>query len=250
MLPFFLPRQCVQLSSFFRKGFASLGFAVLSVGGWLHSLFHNSPSVLRGKCPCSFSSCFGSVPSGLAASGSNPNYPCSPEVEILLHNQPRELRVLQLRAHLGCLLEVSLERDGRMRREMGAVGNGCGTGSDTGGCRGHWHEEFPGGRRSRKSCLQKTSCRGVLDLAECVEPPGSSKQAWSCHFCSPCSRKISGTFPTSFQRQKDVGCQGDVEEHQCAGSHLGAGVTGVRPQDGTLVFHHFMQGAFLIEFQL
>lgn len=122
MLPFFLPRQCVQLSSFFRKGFASLGFAVLSVGGWLHSLFHNSPSVLRGKCPCSFSSCFGSVPSGLAASGSNPNYPCSPEVEILLHNQPRELRVLQLRAHLGCLLEVSLERDGRMRREMGAVG--------------------------------------------------------------------------------------------------------------------------------
>lgn len=122
MLPFFLPRQCVQLSSFFRKGFASLGFAVLSVGGWLHSLFHNSPSVLCGKCPCSFSSCFGSVPSGLAASGSNPNYPCSPEVEILLHNQPWELRVLQLRAHLGCLLEVSLERDGRMRREMGAVG--------------------------------------------------------------------------------------------------------------------------------
>lgn len=62
--------------------------------------------------------------------------------------------------------------------------------------------------------------------------------------------KYQAQPPTFFQRQKDVGCQGDVEEHQCAGSHLGAGVTGVRPQDGTLVFHHFMQGAFLIEFQL
>lgn len=75
----FLPRQCVQPSSFFPEGFSPLEFAVLSVGGCLHSLFHNGPGVFPGKCPCSFSSCLGSGPSALAATGSDPNYPCSPE---------------------------------------------------------------------------------------------------------------------------------------------------------------------------
>lgn len=35
-----------------------------------------------------------------------------------------------------------LERDGWVGREVGAAGDGCGTGSDTGGCRGHCHEEL------------------------------------------------------------------------------------------------------------
>lgn len=79
MLPFFLPRQCPQPSSFFREGFSPPRFAVLSAGGCLRSLFQNGPSVLRGKCPCSFASCLGSVPSALAATGSEPNGRCSPE---------------------------------------------------------------------------------------------------------------------------------------------------------------------------
>lgn len=210
MLPFFLPRQCVQLSSFFRKGFASLGFAVLSVGGWLHSLFHNSPSVLRGKCPCSFSSCFGSVPSGLAASGSNPNYPCSPEVEILLHNQPWELRVLQLRAHLGCLLEVSLERDGRMRREMGALGVtrvaavGIGTRNS--------RVEGEAGRAAYKKLRVEVSLTSLNVWSHRAVP----NKCGAAIFAALAPEKNQAQPPTFFQRQKDVGCQGDVEEHRCA----------------------------------
>lgn len=48
------------------------------------------------------------------------------------------------------------------------------------------------------------------------------------------------------------GWQGQGEQHWRAGravlgQMIGDGVTGVRPQDGALVFHHFMQGAFLMK---
>lgn len=78
-----------------------------------------------------------------------------------------------------------------------------------------------------------------------MEPPGNSKQVGIAIFAAFTPEKVRHNLQ---HLARAVGCR---EECCSAGRALlvrmlGAGVTGVRPQDGALVFHPVMQGAFLI----
>lgn len=74
----------------------------------------------------------------------------------------------------------------------GAAGNGCGTGSDTGGCRGLWHHKILGRKEKQEELLQKNCVKVSLSFLNVWSHQGIPNK-WELPFLLPLLQRKSGT---------------------------------------------------------